>query len=73
MIDIESLLGDEAEYLLAHTCSTIPKKQLHLPGPNFIDRVWALSDRTPNRITSYNVCYTKLLRIPSCAISTGPR
>ncbi len=52
MIDIESLLGDEAEYLLGHTCATFPKKLLHLPGPDFVDRVWALSDRTPNVLRS---------------------
>ncbi len=42
-----SLLGPEAESLLAHTCRTVPKEQLHLPGPDFIDRVAAASDRTP--------------------------
>ena len=41
------LLGDEAESLLDHTCETISKDQLHLPGPNFVDRVWQGSDRNP--------------------------
>ncbi len=46
--DIQKLLGKEADGLLNHKCKTIPKKQIHLPGPDFIDRVWIDSDRTPN-------------------------
>src|SRR5450631_2189432 len=42
---IESLLGDEAGTLLHHRCTTVPKKLLHLPGPEFVDRVVAGSDR----------------------------
>jgi hypothetical protein len=45
--DIVAVLGQEAEYLLAHECKTIPKEQLHLPGPDFVDRVWVHSDRNP--------------------------
>lgn len=39
------MLGDEAESLLDHTCRTIPKENLHLPGPDFVDRVFIGSDR----------------------------
>lgn len=42
------VLGKENEYLLQHTCTTISKENLFLPGPDFIDRVWKDSDRTPN-------------------------
>ncbi len=42
---IQSLLGDEAEYLLGHQCQTISKDMLHLPGPDFVDRIFAPSDR----------------------------
>jgi class I fructose-bisphosphate aldolase len=45
------LLGDKAGYLLEHECKTVSKDLLHLPGPDFIDRVWALSDRN-NRVLS---------------------
>jgi class I fructose-bisphosphate aldolase len=45
MTDIPKLLGSEAELLLNHTCRTIPQSALHLPGPDFIDRVVAGSDR----------------------------
>jgi len=44
-LNIEKLLGAEAKPLLTHKCTTIPKESLHLPGPDFVDRVFALSDR----------------------------
>ena len=43
---IEAALGDD-KALLAHQCKTIAKSDLHLPGPDFVDRVFALSDRSP--------------------------
>ena len=46
---IEEILGDEAQSLLEHKCETVPKSQLHLPGPDFVDRVWKDSDR-PTRV-----------------------
>src|ERR671936_338341 len=46
-LDLESLLGNDARALLEHSCKTINKSLLHLPGPDFVDRVWALSDRNP--------------------------
>ena len=46
---IEELLGASARDLLDHTAKTISKDDLQLPGPDFIDRVWTLSDR-PNTV-----------------------
>jgi len=43
--DIMKILGEEGAGLLEHRCKTILADGLHLPGPDFIDRVWALSDR----------------------------
>jgi class I fructose-bisphosphate aldolase len=43
---IVKLLGDEADYLLDHKCTTISKDQLHLPGPDFIDREFIQTDRS---------------------------
>ncbi|MBA7486419.1 Fructose-bisphosphate aldolase class 1 [subsurface metagenome] len=43
---IREYLGEEAEDILNYTC-VFPKEQLHLPGPDFIDRVWVPSDRNP--------------------------
>ena len=42
---ISELLGNESEDLLQHRCATIPKEDLHLPGPDFVDRITAASDR----------------------------
>jgi len=44
---IEELLGENARRLLEHKSQTIPKENLNLPGPDFIDRVWVYSDRSP--------------------------
>ncbi|MEJ7849482.1 MAG: class I fructose-bisphosphate aldolase [Pyrinomonadaceae bacterium] len=44
---IQGLLGEDAETLLNHVSTTISKDDLHLPGGDFIDRVWMDSDRTP--------------------------
>jgi fructose-bisphosphate aldolase, class I len=44
---IEQILGNEAETLLSYQCKTISKESLHLPGPDFMDRVWIATDRSP--------------------------
>jgi class I fructose-bisphosphate aldolase len=46
-VDIQALLGDDAESLLEYECKGIPKDDLTLPGPDFIDRTVAISDRSP--------------------------
>jgi class I fructose-bisphosphate aldolase len=46
-VDIPSLLGDEAESLLKHESKGIPAGDLHLPGPDYIDRVFSQTDRSP--------------------------
>jgi len=43
---LEELLGDDAQALLEHKCETFPAENLHLPGPDFVDRVWVDSDRS---------------------------
>lgn len=47
--NINALLGDKAEFLLNHTCKTVPKEQIHLPSGSYVDNVWAHSDRN-NRV-----------------------
>jgi fructose-bisphosphate aldolase, class I len=47
--EIEGILGEDAAPLLQHTCTTITKESLHLPGPDFIDRIVTASDR-PTRV-----------------------
>ncbi|MCF7990308.1 MAG: class I fructose-bisphosphate aldolase [Thiohalocapsa sp.] len=60
MTDIAQLLGQEAEDLLSHESTGIPNSMLHLPGPDFIDRVVAASDRRPG-----------VLRNLQCLLSHG--
>src|SRR5882757_8495838 len=47
--DIQKVLGADADGLLSHQCKTMAKENLHLPGPDFIDRVFASTDR-PTRV-----------------------
>jgi class I fructose-bisphosphate aldolase len=44
---ILELLGADAEALLSHECRGIPRDMLHLPGPDFVGRVMAQTDRSP--------------------------
>jgi class I fructose-bisphosphate aldolase len=46
-VDIQSLLGDQADSLLGHVAKAIPAEDLTLPGPDYIDRVLVDSDRSP--------------------------
>jgi class I fructose-bisphosphate aldolase len=58
MIDsIVSLLGDKADSLLKHECKTISTDLLHLPGPDFVDRVFAPSDRNQRVLNNLNWLY----------------
>jgi class I fructose-bisphosphate aldolase len=45
--NIVDILGDEADDLLGHKSETISKEHLHLPGPDFVDRIYAQTDRSP--------------------------
>jgi len=44
---IAELLGDRADELLQHSSGTIDKGRLHLPGPDFVERIYGPSDRSP--------------------------
>ncbi|MBR9782686.1 fructose-bisphosphate aldolase, partial [bacterium] len=46
-MDIASLLGDDAKYLLEHESKTIPADQLTTPGPDTVSEVYAQTDRSP--------------------------
>ncbi len=54
---LREMLGDEAGTLLDHVCRTIPKENLHLPGGDFVDRVWSQSNRNPNVLRSLQSLY----------------
>ena len=52
--NIEDLLGDEASNLLDHVCSTIPQEYLNLPGKDFVERVFSISDRSKEVLENLN-------------------
>lgn len=54
---IQELLGEDANSLLEHTCGTIDKSMLHLPGSDHIDRCFGLSDRSPQVLKSLQALY----------------
>ena len=53
---IEKMLGEHKD-LLTHQCKTIPKSQIHLPGPDFLDRVVAYTDRTATVMRNMNALF----------------
>ncbi len=57
MSKIADILGKEADNLLGHTCTTIPKDDLTLPGPDFVNRVFANTDRSNNVLKHLNWIY----------------
>jgi class I fructose-bisphosphate aldolase len=54
---ITELLGSQADSLLNHQSKTISKESLHLPGPDFVDRVWIGSNRNPQVLRSLQTLY----------------
>jgi len=54
---IEELLGQDSNNLLGHVSKTVDKSQLHLPGPDFMERVWLHSNRSPQVIRSLGQIY----------------
>ncbi|MDD5470700.1 MAG: class I fructose-bisphosphate aldolase [Sideroxydans sp.] len=57
MTNISQLLGAEAESLLNHRCAGIPKESLHVPGPDYVDRVVAMKDRKTGVLRSLQSLY----------------
>jgi class I fructose-bisphosphate aldolase len=57
MTNISQLLADEAEQLLSYRCIGIKKEMLHLPGPDYVDRVVAMKDRKPGVLRSLQTLY----------------
>jgi len=49
---LEEILGNDAAALLQHQCKTIPKESLHLPGPDYVERIYTRSDRPARVLTS---------------------
>lgn len=56
-VNVKELLGADADHLLNHTCNTIKKESIHLPGADFVDRVFAQSNRSPQVLGSIQSIY----------------
>ncbi|MCH8028678.1 MAG: class I fructose-bisphosphate aldolase [Candidatus Dadabacteria bacterium] len=54
---VELLGKEEAAYLLKHKCATVPKKELHLPGPSFVDEILINSDRPTPVLRNLNTLF----------------
>lgn len=54
---IEALLGAEASFLLDHTCTTIPKESIHLPGGDFVDRIFSSTNRSQRVLNNLEWLY----------------
>ena len=51
------LLGDQADYLLDHQCTTIDRSMLHAPGPDFVDRIYSQSNRSNQVLRSLQTLF----------------
>ncbi len=54
---IKGFLGADADYLLRHTCTKIKNETLHLPGPDFVDRIFLDTDRSTQVIRNLKVLF----------------
>ncbi len=57
MSKIVELLGDKADYYLNHESKTISKSNIHLPGSDFVDRIFAQTNRNPQVLRSLAQLY----------------
>jgi class I fructose-bisphosphate aldolase len=56
-VDIAALLGDDADSLLSHVSKGISRDELTVPGPDFLDRVFTTTDRSPQVMRSLASLY----------------
>ena len=56
--EIQSILGEQSEYLLGHNCETVSKYDIHLPSPDFVDRIFSVSDRSNRVIRSLETLFS---------------
>jgi class I fructose-bisphosphate aldolase len=55
---IQTHLGDKAGFYLEHQCRTVPKDRLHLPSPDFVEREFGGSNRSPQVLRSLQDLYS---------------
>ena len=57
MSQTSQILGSQADFFLGHRCKTIAASDLHLPGPDFVDRIWSASNRSIPVLRSMQTLY----------------
>ncbi|QES90536.1 class I fructose-bisphosphate aldolase [Rhizosphaericola mali] len=62
-VNIEELLGKEAESLLQHKCTTIPSSSLHLPSPTHVEDIFGISDRNVQTLRNIEALYSSRGRL----------
>ena len=55
--DLHQLLGDDADALLSYNAKAFPAENLTLPGPDYLDKIFTISDRTPNVLRNLGSVY----------------
>ena len=65
MNNITEILEDDAKYLLEHKCNTISKDNLHLPGPDFVDRISSISDRPNSVLRNMQTVFVEYTKLPA--------
>lgn len=58
MREIEGILGNKAKDLLGHVCKTVGKEKLHVPGPDWVDRIFSPSDRNVRVLRSLQTLFS---------------
>lgn len=56
--NIQTILGPDAESLLSHVCQAIPKENMHLPGPGWVDKIFGGSDRNLRVLRNLNALFS---------------
>lgn len=59
MTDVQALLGKESDYLLSHVCKGISQSSIHLPGPDYIERVVTKKNRKPSVLRNLNTMFNQ--------------
>ena len=58
---VEDLLGAQSQSLLGYVAKGFPRESLHLPGPDFVDRVVSLTDRSPAVLRNFQTISESLV------------
>ena len=55
-MSLGALLGPNQDSLLSHQCTSVPSRNIHVPGPDFVERVFGSTDRNPESWVLWSAC-----------------